>query len=212
MAQVYPYRGLLLFVALKKVLQLQIMVGMRRKTGQKIDQATFMFSEQETIWFTSRQLRWRENETWRHLVFGEKEGGRQPWLQSPLARGRAAWAASWELSFNFNSPLLSIHCNRRRCFAKVKIVLIERMTRVVKDDYQDDADGVCLDVCAHRGREKAQPTNEPPIQCNAEYIKIQYNTKHLQSKANHNTTMDESPLQPSFSSSILRRALTSTSF
>ena len=49
MAQVYPYRGLLLFVALKKVLQLQIMVGMRRKTGQKIDQATFMFSEQETI-------------------------------------------------------------------------------------------------------------------------------------------------------------------
>ena len=49
MAQVYPYRGLLLFIALQKVLQLQIMVGMRRKTGQKIDQATFMFSEQETI-------------------------------------------------------------------------------------------------------------------------------------------------------------------
>ena len=144
-----------------------------------------------------------------HLVFGEKEGGRGPWLQSPLARGRAAWAASWELSFNFNSSPLSIPLSQRRCFTKD---LIERMTRVVKDDYQDDADGVCLDVCAHRGREKVQPTNEPPIQCNAEYIKIQYNTKHLQSKAKHNTTMDESPLQPSFSSSILRRGLTSTSF
>ena len=40
MAQVYPYRGLLLFVALQKVLQLQIMVGMRRKTDKKIDLAT----------------------------------------------------------------------------------------------------------------------------------------------------------------------------
>ena len=40
MAQVYPYRGLLLFIALQKVLQLQIMVGMRRKTDQKIDLAT----------------------------------------------------------------------------------------------------------------------------------------------------------------------------
>ena len=50
------------------------------------------------------------------------------------------------------------------CFTKVEMVLIERMTRVVKDDYQDDADGVCLDVCAHRGREKVQPTNEAPIQ------------------------------------------------
>ena len=44
------------------------------------------------------------------------------------------------------------------------MVLIERMTRVVKDDYQDDADGFCLDVRAHRGREKVQPTNEAPIQ------------------------------------------------
>ena len=40
MAQVYPYRGLLLLIALQKVLQLQIMVGMRRKTDQKIDLAT----------------------------------------------------------------------------------------------------------------------------------------------------------------------------
>ena len=47
------------------------------------------------------------------------------------------------------------------------------MTRVVKDDYQDDADGVCLDVCAHRGREKVQPTNEPPN--NTEYTKTQCN-------------------------------------
>ena len=47
MAQVYPYRGLLLFVALQKVLQLQIMVGMR-KTDKKIDLATFVFGEQET--------------------------------------------------------------------------------------------------------------------------------------------------------------------
>ena len=68
------------------------------------------------------------------------------------------------MSFNFNSFPLSIILNHRECFAKAEIVLIERMTRVAEDDYQDDADGVCLDVCAHRGREKVQPTNEPPIQ------------------------------------------------
>ena len=200
MAQVYPYRGLLLFIALQKVLQLQIMMGMiserlicqREKKWQKdrssdLQKSTNMMKRRiivrkgnyvkelatlclvgrkvETRWLTSQQLRWRENETMfartRHLVFGEKEGGRGPWLQSPLARGRAAWAASWELSFNFNSSPLSIPLSQRRCFTKD---LIERMTRVVKDDYQDDADGVCLDVCAHRGREKVQPTNEPPIQ------------------------------------------------
>ena len=84
---------------------------------------------------------------------------------------------------------VSISILLRFQFISAREVLIERMTRVVEDDYQDDADGVCLDVCAHRGREKVQPTNEPPIQCNAEYIEIQYNTKHLQSKAKHNTTM-----------------------